>query len=60
MYPASKRNRNYILDQTNVYPSARKRKLRNFQGFRRICAVIQPTDEELKHREHKRTFEDGE
>ena len=56
---ASTQTRNYILDQTNVYATARKRKLRYFQGFRRICAVIQPDDAELKRREYKRTYEDG-
>jgi hypothetical protein len=33
--------------------------MRHFVGFRRICAVLQPEDEELKRREWKRTFEDG-
>ena len=56
-YPELK---NYILDQTNVYASARKRKMRHFLGFKRVCAILQPEDEELKRREWKRTFEDGE
>ena len=56
---ASRRRRNYILDQTNVYASARKRKMRHFVGFKRVCAVIQPEDDELKRREWKRTYEDG-
>jgi hypothetical protein len=60
LFVASRRRRNYILDQTNVYASARKRKMRHFVSFRRICAVLQPEDEELKRREWKRTFEDGE
>ena len=59
MLTASGHARNYILDQTNVYATARKRKLRNFQGFRKICAVMQPDDAELKRREYKRTYEDG-
>jgi len=33
--------------------------MRHFVGFKRICAVIQPEDDELKRREWKRTFEDG-
>ena len=57
---ASKRRRNYILDQTNVYASARKRKMKNFVGFHRVCAILQPDDAELKRREWKRTHEDGE
>ena len=56
----SKLSRNYILDQTNVYASARRRKLRNFYNFKKILAVIQPDDDELKRREYKRTYEDGE
>ena len=34
--------------------------MRHFVGFKRICAIVQPDDEELKRREWKRTFEDGE
>ncbi|XP_071106702.1 hornerin-like [Haliotis cracherodii] len=56
---AGKRKRNYILDQTNVYPSARRKKMRNFNGFYRIAAVLQPDDAELLRRSHKRTVEDG-
>ncbi|XP_059144772.1 uncharacterized protein LOC131931953 isoform X2 [Physella acuta] len=56
---AAKRRRNYILDQTNVYGSARRRKMKNFTGFYRIAAVIQPTDSELERRSKKRTQEDG-
>lgn len=43
-----------------MYASARKRKLKNFEGFRRVLAVLQPEDQELKRREYKRTYEDGE
>ena len=57
---ASKKKRNYILDQTNVYPSARRRKMKNFKGFIRRAAVMVPDDPELKRRSDKRTFEDGE
>ena len=57
---ASRRKRNYILDQTNVYPSARRRKMKFFNGFFRIAAVIQPDDPEMQRRSHKRTVEDGE
>lgn len=58
-FSAAKRRRNYILDQTNVYGSARRRKMKNFTGFYRIAAVIQPTDSELERRSKKRTQEDG-
>lgn len=56
---ASKRNRNYILDQTNVYPSAQRRKMGYFQGFYRKAAILVPDDKELIHRSIKRTEEDG-
>ena len=29
---AKQRKRNYILDQTNVYPTARSRKMKDFKG----------------------------
>lgn len=57
IFSAAKRRRNLILDQTNVYPSARKRKMRNFQGFYRRVVVIQPNDQELIRRSEKRTAE---
>ena len=37
---AKHKNRNYILDQTNVYGSARRRKMGNFHGYRRIAVVV--------------------
>ena len=30
---AKQRKRNYILDQTNVYPTARSRKMKDFKGY---------------------------
>ena len=60
IFTAGGKNRNYILDQTNVYSSARKRKLRSFREFKKIAAVLVCTDEDLAYRSHKRTFEDGE
>lgn len=54
---AASRNRNYILDQTNVYASARKRKMTKFSGFRRVAVVVQPDDAELVRRTQKRTKE---
>uniref|UniRef100_A0A5K3EZ54 RNA-binding protein FUS n=1 Tax=Mesocestoides corti TaxID=53468 RepID=A0A5K3EZ54_MESCO len=56
---ASKRRRNYILDQTNVYPSAQRRKMRPFEGFQRKAIVIVPTDEEFRRRIDQRTREEG-
>jgi hypothetical protein len=56
---ASRRKRNYILDQTNVYASARRRKMKPFNGFYRVAAVIQPEDPEMQRRSTKRTVEDG-
>ena len=56
---AERRNRNYILDQTNVYFSARRRKMNNFRGFHRIAAVIVNTNEVLRERTEKREREEG-
>ena len=55
----SKKCRNYILDQTNVYATARKRKMRNFNGFQRKCAVLVTSDPELERRSYQRTYVDG-
>ena len=56
---AERKNRNYILDQTNVYLNARRRKMSNFHGYRRIAAVVVTTDEVLKERTAKREEEEG-
>ncbi|XP_057324388.1 heterogeneous nuclear ribonucleoprotein U-like protein 1 isoform X2 [Microplitis mediator] len=56
---AATRRRNYILDQTNVYPSAQRRKMRQFNGFQRKAIIIVPTDEEFKSRAAKRELVDG-
>ena len=56
---AAKRRRNYILDQTNVYPTAQKRKMAFFNGFQRKAVVIVPADEEAKVRNEKRIKEEG-
>lgn len=56
---AERKNRNYIVDQTNVYFNARRRKMNSFRGFRRIAAVIVNTNEVLKQRTEKREREEG-
>ncbi|XP_038689144.1 heterogeneous nuclear ribonucleoprotein U-like protein 1 isoform X2 [Tripterygium wilfordii] len=56
---SSRTPRNYIIDQTNVYKSARKRKLRPFANFHKIAIVLFPTPEELKYRAEKRFKEMG-
>lgn len=56
---ASKLPRNFILDQTNVYRSARKRKLKPFLNYKKIAVVIFPTPQELKLRADKRFKEMG-
>ncbi|XP_036005880.1 heterogeneous nuclear ribonucleoprotein U-like protein 1 isoform X1 [Fundulus heteroclitus] len=56
---AARKKRNYILDQTNVYGSARRRKMRPFEGFQRKAIVICPTDEDFKERTLKQTNEQG-
>ncbi|CAK7350718.1 unnamed protein product [Dovyalis caffra] len=56
---ASKTPRNYIIDQTNVFKNARKRKLRPFSNFRKIAVVVFPKPEELKFRADKRFKEMG-
>uniref|UniRef100_A0A5B7A3T6 SPRY domain-containing protein n=1 Tax=Davidia involucrata TaxID=16924 RepID=A0A5B7A3T6_DAVIN len=56
---ASKTPRNYIIDQTNVYKSARKRKLKPFANFHKIAVVVFPKPDELKLRAGKRFKEMG-
>ena len=51
---ANKTARNYILDQTNVYKSACKRKLRAFVDYHKIAVVIFPLPQEIKVRAAKR------
>ncbi|KAH8279141.1 hypothetical protein KR026_002488 [Drosophila bipectinata] len=47
---AMKRRRNFILDQTNVYASAQRRKMKGFSDFKRIAVVCVPSEDELKRR----------
>lgn len=52
---AAMKVRNYIVDQTNVFLSARRRKLSGFTTFRKVAVVIQPSDRELTRRSRERT-----
>lgn len=45
--------------QTNVYPSAVRRKMRSFDGFKRRAVVIVPADDEFQRRVAKREAEEG-
>ncbi|KAJ7382761.1 hypothetical protein OS493_033047 [Desmophyllum pertusum] len=54
---APSKKRNYILDQTNVYLSAQKKKIRPFEGFSRKAIVCIPSQEELKKRTEDRKKE---
>ena len=56
---AAKRKRNYILDQTNVFPTARGRKIKDFQDMTCKAIVVVPNDEEFKRRCTMRTEEFG-
>ncbi|KAI3697999.1 hypothetical protein L6452_31108 [Arctium lappa] len=56
---ASKTARNFIIDQTNVYKSARKRKLKPFANFQKIAVVVFPWPEDLNARSEKRFREMG-
>ncbi|CAB3232572.1 unnamed protein product [Arctia plantaginis] len=56
---AKGRRRNFILDQTNVYPSAQRRKLREFDGYRRVAVAIVTDDETYRDRHKRREEADG-
>ncbi|KAI5059124.1 hypothetical protein GOP47_0025443 [Adiantum capillus-veneris] len=56
---ASKASRNIIIDQTNVYRSARIRKLKPFRNFQKIAVVVFPHPEELRRRTCARAQEMG-
>ncbi|KRZ54726.1 Heterogeneous nuclear ribonucleoprotein U-like protein 1 [Trichinella nativa] len=47
---ACKKKRNYIIDATNVFSVARKRKLAAFREFQRKAIVIVPSEEEYARR----------
>ncbi len=56
---AGKRKRNLILDQTNVYPAARARKIRDFAGYDCKSIVVIPNDAEFQRRAQARAVEEG-
>lgn len=56
---AAGKKRNYIMDQTNVYASARRRKMQPFEGFQRKAVVIVPTEEDYKTRLELQGKEEG-
>ncbi|XP_076893753.1 uncharacterized protein LOC143545826 [Bidens hawaiensis] len=56
---ASKRPCNLIIDQTSVYKSARKRKLKPFANYQKMAVVAFSRPEDLKARSEKRFREMG-
>lgn len=52
-------NRCLCARQTNVYPSAQRRKLREFAGYRRVAVVIVTDEETLRERASTREAADG-
>ena len=56
---AKHKNRNYILDQTNVYPNARRRKMANFQGYHRVAVVLVNDNSVLMKRNAEVVGRDG-
>lgn len=56
---ASQRRRNYIIDETNVIPSAQRRKLRPFEGFKRKAVVVVVDDDEQTKRQNLQEASDG-
>lgn len=45
--------------QTNVYPNAQRRKMRNFESFHRKAVVVVPNEEEFLRRVELRTKAEG-
>eukprot|EP00094_Tigriopus_californicus_P006584 TCALIF_06340-PA protein Name:"Similar to HNRNPUL1 Heterogeneous nuclear ribonucleoprotein U-like protein 1 (Homo sapiens)" AED:0.04 eAED:0.04 QI:0/0.57/0.37/0.87/0.85/1/8/0/1426 len=56
---ATRRRRNYILDQTNVFPTARSRKFKDFTGFTRKAIVVVPENAEYLRRVSVREMAEG-
>lgn len=47
------------LRQTNVYPSAQRRKLREFEGYKRIAVVVVPDQATFEERRKLREEAEG-
>ncbi|GJQ77787.1 hypothetical protein Trydic_g16049 [Trypoxylus dichotomus] len=56
---AALRRRNYVIDQTNVFPSAQRRKMRPFEGFKRRAVIVVCGDEEQARRRALQEAQDG-
>ena len=56
---AENRVHNYILDQTNVYFTARRRKMKTFSAYKRIACVIVNEPNVLAERTSKTQKEEG-
>lgn len=56
---ACKRRRNFILDQPHVYISDQRRKMRVYGDFKRIAAIVVPSEEEYKKRAKQRLETEG-
>ncbi|XP_072524375.1 heterogeneous nuclear ribonucleoprotein U-like protein 2 [Salminus brasiliensis] len=56
---AANKRRNFILDQANIYPSARKHKMLCFRGYQRRAVVVVPSDAEWKRRLQRQQQEEG-
>lgn len=55
---ASLRRRNFIIDQTNVFPNAQRRKLRAFEGFKRkaVCVVCEDEEHARRQKEYENDY----
>ncbi|KAF4104626.1 heterogeneous nuclear ribonucleoprotein U-like protein 2 [Onychostoma macrolepis] len=56
---AAAQRRNYILDQANIYPSARRHKMLCFHGYQRRAVVVLPPDEVWRRRLVQRQEQEG-
>ncbi|XP_043089135.1 heterogeneous nuclear ribonucleoprotein U-like protein 2 isoform X1 [Puntigrus tetrazona] len=56
---AAAKKRNYILDQANIYPSARRHKMLCFHGYQRRAVVVLPPDEVWRRRLVQRREQEG-
>ncbi|KAI4872757.1 hypothetical protein NFI96_026997 [Prochilodus magdalenae] len=56
---AANKRRNFILDQANIYPSARKHKMLRFHGYQRRAVVVVPSDAEWRRRLQQQQRDEG-